>query len=182
MTQFLQYLFWISIIIVFYTYIGYGILLYILVKIKEKLHPEQPLTLPEPLPDVTLLIAAYNEEKIIKAKMDNCATLDYPKDKLHVIWVTDGSTDSTNMLLATYPNVTVLFSPERRGKTAALNRAMPFIKTSYTIFTDANTMLNVIKLPIATRPTPLNPAPRICTKNKNAKYALQQGAYNLSLG
>ena len=142
MTQFLQYLFWISIIIVFYTYIGYGILLYLLVKIKEKLHPEQPLTFPVPLPDVTLLIAAYNEEKIIKSKMDNCATLDYPKDKLHVIWVTDGSTDSTNMLLATYPNVTVLFSPERRGKTAALNRAMPFIKTSYTIFTDANTMLN----------------------------------------
>lgn len=93
MTQFLQYLFWISIIIVFYTYIGYGILLYLLVKIKEKLHPEQPLTLPETLPDVTLLIAAYNEEKIIKSKMDNCATLDYPKDKLHVIWVTDGSTD-----------------------------------------------------------------------------------------
>ena len=72
MTQFLQYLFWISIIIVFYTYIGYGILLYLLVKIKEKLHPKQPLTLPVPLPDVTLLIAAYNEEKIVKAKMDNC--------------------------------------------------------------------------------------------------------------
>ena len=75
--------------------------------------------------------------------MDNCETLDYPKNKLHVIWVTDGSTDSTNTLLAVYPKVTVLFSPERRGKTAALNRAMPFIKTSYTIFTDANTMLNV---------------------------------------
>lgn len=143
MTQFLQYLFWISIIIVFYTYIGYGILLYLLVKIKEKLHPKQPLTLPVPLPDVTLLIAAYNEEKIVKAKMDNCETLDYPKDKLHVIWVTDGSTDSTNTLLAVYPKVTVLFSPERRGKTAALNRAIPYIKTSYTIFTDANTMLNV---------------------------------------
>ena len=133
----------ISIIIVFYTYIGYGILLYLLVKIKEKLHPKQPLTLPVPLPDVTLLIAAYNEEKIVKAKMDNCETLDYPKDKLHVIWVTDGSTDSTNTLLAVYPKVTVLFSPERRGKTAALNRAIPYIKTSYTIFTDANTMLNV---------------------------------------
>lgn len=276
MTQFLQYLFWISIIIVFYTYIGYGILLYILVKIKEKFHPKQPLTLPVPLPDVTLLIAAYNEEKIVKAKMDNCETLDYPKDKLHVIWVTDGSTDSTNTLLAVYPKVTVLFSPERRGKTAALNRAIPYIKTSYTIFTDANTMLNVesikeimtcftepktgcvagekrienkdkdnaasggegfywryesklkawdsklysaigaagelfairselfnpmpedtllddlysrfelpckgTKLPIATRPMPLNPAPQICTKNKNAKYALQQGDYNLSHG
>ena len=66
MTQFLQYLFWISIIIVFYTYIGYGILLYILVKIKEKFHPKQLLTFPDTLPDVTLLIAAYNEEKIIK--------------------------------------------------------------------------------------------------------------------
>lgn len=136
------FLFFFALSIVFYTYIGYGILLYLLVKIKEKLHPEQPLTLPEPLPDVTLLIAAYNEEKIVKAKMDNCETLDYPKDKLHVIWVTDGSTDSTNTLLAVYPKVTVLFSPERRGKTAALNRAIPYIKTSYTIFTDANTMLN----------------------------------------
>ena len=61
------FLFFFALSIVFYTYIGYGILLYILVKIKEKLHPEQPLTLPEPLPDVTLLIAAYNEEKVIKA-------------------------------------------------------------------------------------------------------------------
>ncbi len=142
MTQFLQYLFWISIFIVFYTYIGYGILLFFLVKIKEKLQPQQPLTLPVPLPEVTLLIAAYNEEKVIKTKMDNCEQLDYPKDKLHVFWVTDGSTDSTNILLTAYPNVTILFSPERKGKTAALNRAMPFIKTSYTIFTDANTMLN----------------------------------------
>ena len=59
------FLFFFALSIVFYTYIGYGILLYLLVKIKEKLHPEQPLTLPEPLPDVTLLIAAYNEEKIV---------------------------------------------------------------------------------------------------------------------
>ncbi len=146
MTPFLQTLFWLAIIIVFYTYIGYGILLYALVKIKEKFHPKQPLTLPVPLPEVTLLIAAYNEEKVIKAKMDNCALLDYPKDKLHVMWVTDGSTDSTNTLLAAYPETTVLFAPERKGKTAALNRAMPYVKTSYTIFTDANTMLNAASI------------------------------------
>ena len=146
MTPFLQTLFWLAIIIVFYTYIGYGILLYALVKIKEKFRPEQPLTLPVPLPEVTLLIAAYNEEKVIKAKMDNCALLDYPKDKLHVMWVTDGSTDSTNTLLAAYPETTVLFAPERKGKTAALNRAMPYVKTSYTIFTDANTMLNAASI------------------------------------
>lgn len=142
MIQFLQYAFWVAIFIVFYTFIGYGILLYFLVKIKEKRYPACPLSLPTPLPEVTLLIAAYNEEKIVKTKMENCNALDYDKSKLHIVWVTDGSNDSTNTKLASYPEVSVLFSPERKGKTAALNRAMPFITTPYTIFTDANTMLN----------------------------------------
>ena len=74
--------------------------------------------------------------------MENCHNLNYPKEKLHIVWVTDGTTDATNNKLATYPEVTILFSPERKGKTAALNRGMQFIKTPYTIFTDANTMLN----------------------------------------
>ncbi|MCQ4872577.1 glycosyltransferase family 2 protein [Butyricimonas paravirosa] len=140
--QFLQYFFWFSIAIVFYTYIGYGIILFILVKIKEKIHPPSPLKLQDPLADVTLFIAAYNEEKIVEEKMENCHNLNYPKEKLHIVWVTDGTTDTTNNKLATYPEVTILFSPERKGKTAALNRGMQFIKTPYTIFTDANTMLN----------------------------------------
>lgn len=71
MTQFLQYLFWISIIIVFYTYIGYGILLYILVKIKEKLHPEQPLTLPEPPSRMLRYLSQLTTKKRSQAKMDN---------------------------------------------------------------------------------------------------------------
>lgn len=140
--QFLQYFYWFSIAIVFYTYIGYGIILFILVKIKEKIHPPSPLKLQDPLADVTLFIAAYNEEKIVEEKMENCHNLNYPKEKLHIVWVTDGTTDTTNNKLATYPEVTILFSPERKGKTAALNRGMQFIKTPYTIFTDANTMLN----------------------------------------
>lgn len=140
--QFLQYFFWLSIAIVFYTYIGYGIILFILVRIKEKIHPPSPLKLQAPLADVTLFIAAYNEEKIVEEKMENCHNLNYPKEKLHIVWVTDGTTDATNNKLATYPEVTILFSPERKGKTAALNRGMQFIKTPYTIFTDANTMLN----------------------------------------
>lgn len=142
MELFLQLLFWLSVIIVFYTFIGYGILLYILVKIKGKRYPTQPLDLPEILPEVTLLIAAYNEEKIIESKMENCKQLSYPRDKFHIVWVTDGSNDMTNTKLASYPEVIVLYAPKRKGKTAALNRAMPFIKTPYTIFTDANTMLN----------------------------------------
>ena len=140
--QFLQYFFWLSIANEIYTYIGYGIILFILVRIKEKIHPPSPLKIREPLPDVTLFIAAYNEEKIVEEKMENCHNLNYPKEKLHIVWVTDGTTDATNNKLATYPEVTILFSPERKGKTAALNRGMQFIKTPYTIFTDANTMLN----------------------------------------
>lgn len=137
-----KYLFWIGLFLIFYTYLGYGILLYIMVRIKELFSkPAHPL-LPDPLPDVTLFIAAYNEEDIVASKMDNCHALAYPKDKLKIVWVTDGSNDRTNELLEQYPDVTVLFQPERKGKTAALNRGIQYITTPYVIFTDANTMLN----------------------------------------
>lgn len=138
----IEWLFWISIFIVFYTYLGYGILLYISVKIKELFKKPDSLVMPSPLPEVTLFIAAYNEEDIVASKMENCRALDYPDDKLKVVWVTDGSNDGTNELLKQYPEVTTLFQPERRGKTAALNRGIQYVKTPYVIFTDANTMLN----------------------------------------
>lgn len=133
--------FWIATFIVFYTYIGYGILLYILVKIKEQFIQPKKKTLPNELPDVTLLIAAYNEEDIVKEKMLNCYALTYPKNKLKIVWITDGTTDTTNELLAQYSDITTLFDPKRGGKAAAFNRAMPFIKTPLVVYTDANTML-----------------------------------------
>lgn len=130
--------------IVFYTYIGYGIILWLLVKVKRifvKRPQSQPLS-DDDFPEATLLIAAYNEELIISEKMANTTMLDYPKGKLKVVWVTDGSNDGTNALLKEYENITVLFKPERKGKTAALNRSIPFIDTPIVVFTDANTMLN----------------------------------------
>lgn len=142
MQAFFEILFWCSLAVVIYTYIGYGILLYALVKIKELFVSPPPLKLPEKLPEVSLFIAAYNEEKVIEEKMANCYDLDYPKDKLKIIWITDGSTDGTNEKLAAYSEISVLFQPQRNGKTAALNRGIPFVKTPFTIFTDANTMLN----------------------------------------
>lgn len=137
-----EILFWCSFIIVLYTYIGYGVVLYGLVKFKhffctlDQTFPEQGF------PSVTLFITAYNEEKIIDEKMSNCRELEYPKEKLKIIWVTDGSNDRTNDLLAQYSDVTVYHTPERKGKTAAINRGMQFITTPFTVFTDANTMLN----------------------------------------
>lgn len=140
----LEILFWTGLFIVFYTYIGYGILLYALVRLKECFRKPIPRPLPadEELPPLTLFIAAYNEEDVVDEKMRNCLQLDYPADKLRILWVTDGSNDHTNERLSRWRQATVLHQPERQGKTAALNRGMPFVSTPLVVFTDANTCLN----------------------------------------
>ena len=141
----LKILFWACLLIVFYTYIGYGILLYIIIRLRRlfKGNPQKAvLPQDEELPTMTLMICAYNEEDVVAEKMENTQALDYPKDKLRIMWVTDGSTDQTNELLTAYPDVDIVFSPERRGKTAALKHGLTELKTRYVAFTDANTMIN----------------------------------------
>lgn len=137
--------FWICLVLCIYTYAGYGVILYLMVCLKRWLKgksqtPELPAD--ENLPEVTLLICAFNEQEVIEEKMKNTNNLDYPSDKLHIMWVTDGSTDNTNEYLKAYPNVQIVFSPERRGKTAALNHGISEVKTPLTVLTDANTMIN----------------------------------------
>ena len=141
----LKILFWICLVICVYTYVGYGILLYLLILIKRLLKGKpQPMSLPDDseLPDVAFMVCAFNEEDVVEMKMQNIHELDYPKDKLHVIWVTDGSTDNTNERLQAYPDVEIVFSPERRGKTAALNHGISQVKSEITVMTDANTLVN----------------------------------------
>lgn len=140
----LEIIFWIALFVVFYTYIGYGILLYILVKLKEAFKKKCDIPCPtdDKLPHVTLFITAYNEESVVDDKMRNTLALDYPSEKLHILWVTDGSNDRTNELLANWPQATVKHHPERRGKTAAMNRGIQFVETPIVVFTDANTHLN----------------------------------------
>jgi cellulose synthase/poly-beta-1,6-N-acetylglucosamine synthase-like glycosyltransferase len=72
--KFLEIFFWFSLIIVFYTYLGYGIVLYLLVKIKELFLKQKTQEQAENLPEVTLFITAFNEEAVVKEKMDNCLT------------------------------------------------------------------------------------------------------------
>ena len=141
----LKILFWICLVICIYTYIGYGVILYLLVLFKRLLKgKEQPVDLPRDseLPDVAFMVCAFNEEDVVEMKMQNIHELDYPKEKLHVIWVTDGSTDNTNERLKAYPDVEIVFSPERRGKTAALNHGISQVKSEITVMTDANTLVN----------------------------------------
>lgn len=142
LTPTLEILFWICIFLVFYTFIGYGIILYFLVKLKEALVPAPIRYEPGEWPEITLFIAAYNEEAIVDAKMENCFQLNYPPQKLKILWITDGSNDKTNEKLGRYPEVSVHYIPQRKGKTAALNRGIQFVETPFVIYTDANTMLN----------------------------------------
>jgi len=142
-------IFWASLFLIFYSYVGYGILVWILVKIKSAIGPAkrrgQSATgsgQPNPYPAVALVVAAYNEEDFIREKMSNTLALDYPKDKLELVFITDGSTDSTPDIIREFPQVLLLHQPERRGKVAAMNRAIQHVQSPLVIFCDANTLLN----------------------------------------
>ncbi len=140
MTIFLKIAFWISITLVFYSYIGYAFLIWVYLKIKPS--PKLPAPTDERLMPVTLIVACYNEAGIMEKKVRNCLALDYPMDKLSFIFITDGSTDQSSEILARHPEITHLHQSLRAGKVAAINRAMEYVKTEFVIFCDANTSLN----------------------------------------
>ncbi|MGN0283086.1 MAG: glycosyltransferase family 2 protein [Prevotella sp.] len=177
-------IFWTCIFIVFYTYVGYGLVLYLTVGIKRLLsRGRSDKTVKDFTPDITLMICAYNEEDIVEAKMANTRQLDYPKGKLHVLWVTDGSTDSTNSLLSKYDDVKFVFSPERKGKTAALKHGIKSVETSIVVMTDANTMLNKEAIRVIAN-TMANPKvgcvageKRVMARNKDQAAAEGEGLY-----
>ncbi len=83
-------LFWVSLGGILYTYFGYPVLIFLLAKMIQK-----PETYQTYKPSVTLLIAAYNEETVIEDKIKNSLTIEYPKDLLQILVVTDGSRDRT---------------------------------------------------------------------------------------
>jgi poly-beta-1,6-N-acetyl-D-glucosamine synthase len=132
------FIFWFLLFLVFYNYIGYAVILFIinLFRRKPRMHTGD-------LPAVTVVIAAYNEEKVITEKLLNTASLNYPKELLKVLIVDDGSTDATREKISEFPFAHVLHQKERKGKSAALNYAMQEVQTPLVLFSDANTMLNV---------------------------------------
>lgn len=140
----MEILLWLSLFIVVYTFVGYGILLYLIIRIKRQFKgkPKELSVNPDLLPTCTLVVAAYNEEGFIKKKIADTLKLHYPEGKLKLLFVTDGSTDKTPDIIAKYPQITLLHRPERMGKIAAVHRAMEQVDTEVTVFTDANTFLN----------------------------------------
>lgn len=138
----MELLFWICLFIIVYTFIGYGIVLYLIILIKRMISGKPQMPQLSDYPTVTLIVAAYNEEHFIEQKIANTLALNYPKDKIQFVFVTDGSSDQTPDIVAKYPQIQLMHSPERKGKINAVHRAMQKVNTDITIFTDANTFLN----------------------------------------
>ncbi len=135
-------IFWILLFILFYTYIGYALVLFVLVKIKKLLFPKLTLKFDSSYePDVCLFVTAFNERDYVKQKVENSFSLDYPKEKIQYLWITDGSDDGTPDLLREYDSLEVHHLPERRGKMHAMNRGVAFVKAPVIIFSDTNTIL-----------------------------------------
>lgn len=137
----MELIFWLLLVLVVYTYLGYALILGLVVKLKA-LFKKKPASNQGYEPSVTLVIPAYNEEDFIAEKARNSLELEYPKEKLRILFITDGSTDRTVEILQDISGVEVSHSERRAGKSAAENRAMTLVKSPIVIFCDANTYLN----------------------------------------
>lgn len=136
-----QAIFFISAALLLYNYLIYPAVVILLAR-RRASTPAQNAAGNRPLPAVTLIIAAYNEERVIEAKIRNSLETDYPRERLHVLVVSDGSTDATPQIVQGFRNegVQSLHEPARRGKTAALNRAVAHATSEIVVFSDANNM------------------------------------------
>ena len=130
--------FWASVFLVAHTYLIYPILLYLLT-VGRRAPRYSP---PGDGPEVSIIIAAYNEESVLRAKLENTLALDYPAEKLDVVVVSDASTDGTDRIASDFAGrgVRLHRMPERSGKTAAQNAAVELARGAYLVFSDANSM------------------------------------------
>lgn len=132
-------IFWISVFMAFFAYIGYPLSLKLISKFRKYEIKKRYIT-----PGVTIVISAYNEEKRIRAKIENTLALEYPKDRMQVIIVSDGSTDSTNQILREYEEkgIELIELWERKGKESGQNEAIKRARGDILVFSDVATTLD----------------------------------------
>jgi cellulose synthase/poly-beta-1,6-N-acetylglucosamine synthase-like glycosyltransferase len=129
--------FWISVASILYTHLGYPLVLRALVSLRR--HPTlRPGTWDEP-PRVSLVIAAYDEEEVIAAKVANALALEYPRERLELIVASDGSTDAT-VERAREAGADLVLDLSRGGKVAAQNAAAKSASGEILAFSDANSI------------------------------------------
>ena len=134
----IKLLFWCSVIILLYTHIGYPLLLIVISQfIRSKKKQDSKY-----LPFVTMIISAHNEESVIEEKIRNCLALDYPKEKLEIIVVSDASSDRTDEIVKKFQKdgIKLLRIEPRQGKTYGQNEAIKIANGEVILFSDANSI------------------------------------------
>jgi cellulose synthase/poly-beta-1,6-N-acetylglucosamine synthase-like glycosyltransferase len=133
--------FWAGLALVLYAYAGYPLLLWLAARLaprpavrKDALHQ----------PTATVLIVAHDEERHIAAKLEDCLALDYPRDRLEVVVVSDGSTDATDEIVRSYADrgVRLLRVDPPAGKPTGINRALGELTGEVVILCDARQRLD----------------------------------------
>ncbi|MFN2454905.1 MAG: glycosyltransferase family 2 protein [Pyrinomonadaceae bacterium] len=129
--------FWLSAAAIFYTYAGYPVLLFVVSRLRPRAIKRAEWT-----PTVSVIITAYNEERDLRAKLENTLALDYPADKLEIIVASDCSNDRTDEIAREFAarGVRLHRQAERLGKTAAQNAAVERAQGDFILFSDATTL------------------------------------------
>jgi len=148
----LEIVFWASAGLIVYAYIGYPVVLFVLSSASQMIRDLRFIfnradrrtfhRTEEDWPGVSIVIAAYNEEDVIAARIENCLALDYPRERLEILVGSDGSTDATNQIVASYADRGVKLAnfTDRGGKISVLNRLVPMATHEFVLLSDANTM------------------------------------------
>ena len=149
-----EWLFWACLLLVAHTYVLYPAFLFAACGVVQihrdwrylSTRRDRRSTVPAPdtLPAVSLIISAYNEQAHLPDKLVNIRAFDYPRDRLEVLFVSDGSTDRTNAILQAVEdaNIRTVFLAQRGGKSNALNHAVDQAKHEILVFSDAATLFD----------------------------------------
>jgi len=132
-------LFWLSLLLIAYAYVGYPAVLWLAARFGAPARGGDSAR-ELPLPSLTMIVSAFNEEQVIGQKIENTLALDYPTELLEIVVISDGSTDRTCDVVREYADrgVVLRHYSGRIGKTACLNRALPMALGSIVVFSDAN--------------------------------------------
>jgi cellulose synthase/poly-beta-1,6-N-acetylglucosamine synthase-like glycosyltransferase len=124
--------------VIAYVVVGYPLLLRAIVALRGP----RPVAKAPITPPVTLIVSAFNEADVIAAKLDNALALDYPRDLLQIVVISDASSDGTDAIVESYADRGVVLrrQADRRGKTAGLNATVPSVAGEIVVFSDANAM------------------------------------------
>jgi poly-beta-1,6-N-acetyl-D-glucosamine synthase len=136
----MRWLFWGSVILLAYTYVGYAAWLWLCSRWRKR-----PVRTGSITPRISVVLVVRNEAATLRDKLRNLVAMDYPPDFLEVVVVSDGSTDATPQILAEYAaaedRLRVVLNPQPRGKAAGLNEALQMARGEIVVFTDARQIL-----------------------------------------